>query len=259
MKNIEAKLSLLKKKLESVAFLVSKGGMEREAHAKIVQSLVIVSELDATFSREPVKEASAEVDIQEINKISRRLKLWAKRQHQENSKILNAYLQLKRSGATKITENDLKAAIPENSQFESNFSQMKIIAEKNHGKIFDQYGEYIEIWKPVVSHIDEYEEVVFGGYKINDAQLIRNLQSVGQACFVKYFNIFSSKPRVEAIEILKLQTQYTEKSCISRTGHAQSIITSGLSKKALHIVISSDSPKVLAETKERASMLLQQL
>ena len=163
MKNIENKLSQLKKKLESVAFMVSKGGLEKEAHAKIVQSLVVVSELEAILSRKPVKDASAEIDVQEINKVSRRLKLWAKRQHQENSKILNAYLKLKQSGATKITEKELKKEIPDNSQFESNFLQMKIIAEKNHGKIFEQYGEYIEIWKPVASHIHEYEKVVFEG------------------------------------------------------------------------------------------------
>ncbi|VAW60316.1 hypothetical protein MNBD_GAMMA08-1532 [hydrothermal vent metagenome] len=38
---------------------------------------------------------------------------------------------------------------------------MKIIAEKNHGKVFDQYGENIVLWPPVVPSIREYEKVVF--------------------------------------------------------------------------------------------------
>ena len=46
--------------------------------------------------------------------------------------------------------------------FESNFAQMKIIAEKNHGKIFEQYGENISLWSPVTDAVREYENVVFG-------------------------------------------------------------------------------------------------
>ena len=161
MKNFSSKLSQLKQKLESAAFLVSKEGAAKEAHTEIVQSLVILSEIASVDFNQNTSVSLNESDTQEINKVSRRLKLWAKRPTQINSKILNAFLKLERSGVSVITENDLKNELPEEGSFESNFAQMKIIAEKNHGKVFEQYGEKIVLWSPVVSNIREYEKVVF--------------------------------------------------------------------------------------------------
>jgi len=158
------KLSELKNKLESAAFLVSKEGAAKEAHAELIQSLMIVSELESIY--EIPKDSSSPIaptkkDSKEINKVSRRLKLWAKRPNQINSKILNAFLKLERSGVSVITENNLRNELSEEKSFESNFAQMKIIAEKNHGKVFEQYGENIVLWPPVVSNIREYERVIF--------------------------------------------------------------------------------------------------
>jgi len=158
------KLSELKNKLESIAFLVSKEGAAKEAHAELIQSLVIVSKLESIYeapenSSSPL--AQTDRDKVEIDKVSRRLKLWAKRPNQINSKILNAFLKLERSGMPVITENNLRNELLEEKSFEGNFAQMKIIAEKNHGKVFDQYGENIVLWPPVVPSIREYEKVIF--------------------------------------------------------------------------------------------------
>ncbi len=161
MSDLEAKLSDLKDYLEAAAFLVSKGGKEKEAHAEIVKGLVVLSDLEETMFF-PKKEADSMMkDSEEATKVCRRLKLWAKRQSQINSRILNAYLTLERSGTNVITENDLKNVLSENASFDSNFAQMKIIAEKNHGKIFELYGEKVTLWSPVVSYIREYENIVF--------------------------------------------------------------------------------------------------
>lgn len=164
MKTAIFKLSELKNKLESAAFLVSKEGAAKEAHAELIQGLIIVSELKSIY--ETPKDSSSPLaltkkDSLEINKVSRRLKLWAKRPNQINSKILNAFLKLERSGVSVITENNLRNELSEEKSFESNFAQMKIIAEKNHGKVFEQYGENIVLWPPVVSNVREYEKVVF--------------------------------------------------------------------------------------------------
>jgi len=164
MEAVTVKLSKLKNKLESAAFLVSKEGAAREAHAELIQGLIIVSELESIH--ETPKDLSSSIpptpkDSAEINKISRKLKLWAKRPNQINSKILNAFLKLERSGVSVITENDLRNELLEEESFDSNFAQMKIIAKKNHGKVFDQYGENIVLWPPVVPDIREYEKVVF--------------------------------------------------------------------------------------------------
>jgi hypothetical protein len=69
--------------------------------------------------------------------------------------------QLERSGLIPITETDLINELPNEKSFASNFVQMKIIAEKNHGKVFEQCGDAITLWKPVLSSIREYEKNVF--------------------------------------------------------------------------------------------------
>lgn len=96
---------------------------------------------------------------------------------------------------------------------------------------------------------------------MNEEKLSRALQSVGQACFVKYFGEFSSSAmsREDVIEKLRIETDYTEASCISRTGHARSIISAGLAKSALNIVISSESARVTEETREQARQWLKAL
>lgn len=161
MSSIESKLFQLKGCLESAAFLVSKGASEKEAHSEIVQSLVVLSEIESVLVKLRAPETHKKSNVLEVNKVRRRLKLWAKRPNQINSKILNAYLKLERAGATAITESDLRNELPEEKSFESNFSQMKIIAEKNHGKVFEQYGENISLWNPVIESIREYEKMVF--------------------------------------------------------------------------------------------------
>ena len=96
---------------------------------------------------------------------------------------------------------------------------------------------------------------------MNDTQLARNLQSVGQACFVKYYDLFASSTidNAEIVEILKKEKDFTEKSCRSRTSHARSIIQAGLGMKALKIVTRSDSPRVTKETRSTAAELLKRL
>ncbi len=162
MSNLQSKLTLLKSRLESAAFLVSKEGAEREAHSEIVQSLILVSEIESHLTAPNKINTAGGTDIHEANKVRRRLKLWSGRQNQINAKILNAYLRLQRGGKSIITELDLRNELPEEQSFETNFTQMKIIAERNHGKIFDQHGERVTIWEPVANDVREYENIIFG-------------------------------------------------------------------------------------------------
>ena len=166
MNKIESKLSQLKDKLESTAFLVSKTGSEKQIHSEIVQSLVILSEISQLFATENnsqhEKKYSAEED-REVKKVRNKLRLWANpsRQGQINSRILNSFLKLERSGMSAITESALRNDLFDINTFESNFAQMKVIAEKNNGKIFDQYGDKVILWEPIIAYIMEYEKMVF--------------------------------------------------------------------------------------------------
>ena len=102
-------------------------------------------------------------DIQkEIEKVKNKLELWAKpeRQGNINARILNVFLKLKQSGNECVTEKDMQKQLPNISTFESNFNQMKIIAERNHGKIFEETNGYIEIWEHVRLLVSKYEQEV---------------------------------------------------------------------------------------------------
>jgi hypothetical protein len=160
MDNIESIVSQLKNKLESTAFLVSKKGTEKQVHSEIVQCLVILAKIEAIYLNDEKKYPVFDAEIIEINKVKRRLKLWAKRQNQINSTILNAFLKLERSGVSVITESALKNELSEENKFETNFAQMKLIADKNHGKIFEQYGDEVTLWKPIIPSVREYEKIV---------------------------------------------------------------------------------------------------
>jgi len=130
MTPIEPKLLQLKDKLESTAFIISKGGNEKQAHSEIVQSLVIVSEVLQLIEginhqdKSIDKSLSDITDAGEVNKVARRLKSWAKHQDNINAKILNAFLELERSGVSIITEEALKNKLPELNTFKTNFNQM---------------------------------------------------------------------------------------------------------------------------------------
>ena len=149
----------LRSELEEAAFLVVKDADEKVIHSKIVKCLVILSQIENGESTE--HRTPEEVEVSEINKVSRRLKMWAKRQNQYNSKILNAFLALRREGKTKISEADLEGKLGPNTWFSANYSQMKSFADKNHGKVFQQSGEFIEIWRPISQAVNEYESKVF--------------------------------------------------------------------------------------------------
>lgn len=160
--NINHKLSELRGVLEDVAFLVTGNASAKEIHSKVIGGLVTLSEVENLIPKGCAVN-NQDDHLKEVNKVARKLKFWAKpeRKEQINARILNAYLDLNKSGVENITEDTLKNALLNIKDFKNNFDQMKNIAEKNHGKIFDQdeLGN-IRIWAPVQSFVDEYEKTI---------------------------------------------------------------------------------------------------
>lgn len=99
--------------------------------------------------------------LAEKNKVRNRLELWAKRQNQINSRILNAYLTLERKGYTRITTSMISNQLRDIKSFQSNFNQMKTIAPHNHAKVFDVLDDVVTIWPVVEIHVRDYERKVF--------------------------------------------------------------------------------------------------
>lgn len=164
MNNAEYQLSQAEIIFENAAFLIVKGVSAKEIHSNIIKGLIILSDVKKSIAIKNTKENGYnQSESSEIEKVRRKLKLWSKPERQQNinSQILNAFLKLKQSGKEHITEIDIQNELQNIDDFKNNFDQMKNIAEKNNGKIFEQNRNYIEIWKPVSVFISEYEKVVF--------------------------------------------------------------------------------------------------
>ena len=115
-------------------------------------------------NRDIQKEKEKEIEIEkEIEKVKNKLELWAKPERQKNinARILNVFLKLKQSGNECVTEKDMQTQLSNISTFKSNFNQMKIIAERNHCKIFEETNGYIEIWEHVRLFVSKYEQEIF--------------------------------------------------------------------------------------------------
>jgi hypothetical protein len=98
--------------------------------------------------------------INEVNRVAGKLQRWRNHQTQFNSRILNAYLSLKRLGSAQITTDMLRSEYGE-MNFDSNFIQMRIISPNNHGKVFELNGDKVELWEPIEALVHDYEEYVF--------------------------------------------------------------------------------------------------
>ena len=92
----------------------------------------------------------------EVQKVKNRIRGWFINKEQINSKILYAFINLYNKFNGNVNVHNLKIE-SKVSTFESNFNQMKIFGERNHGKIFDQRGDYVYLWKPV-------EKIVWDNY-----------------------------------------------------------------------------------------------
>ena len=158
-------LNELKENLETASFLVSKADKERETHSHLLKALYLVAEIERQLTTKPNSEyveTSSHSENEEVQKVMRRLKLWAKRPEQINSRILNAYLDLERSGEKHITEFKIQSVVPDiGLAFATNFAQMRNFGEKNHGKVFEVYGDQVKLWEPIEPYVREYEGIVF--------------------------------------------------------------------------------------------------
>lgn len=141
----------IKDDLEEASFLINKSGEEKKVHKLIMSALMKLAKNEDITQEKPISEVS------EINKVARRLKLWTKKPDQMNTRILTAYLKLE-SKEGKVTEQRLKQEISEDSSFDSNFTQMRIIADRNHGKVFSINNGEVKIWEPIKQYVDTFKE-----------------------------------------------------------------------------------------------------
>ena len=120
---------------------------------------IATEEIKKEILEDTQKDYSSNNLKKEIEKIERRINRWFLNREQTNSKILYAFIKLYKQNNGTVTYEELEkeTAI---KKFKGNFDQMKNFGEKNHGKIFEQNGQNIYLWK-------EVEDIIWNYYKQN--------------------------------------------------------------------------------------------
>lgn len=161
MNSLKTHLLNIREQLAECAFLVAKKTGDADIHAKLIDVMLQIQSL-ACKENADNPAVQADTTTHEVKKVKRRLELWAQRQEQVNSKILNAYLRLVDEGNLPITvamlENEV--SFEESDTFQKNFNQMKLIADRNHGKIFDVVDDAVSIWPPVDTYVKTYAKSI---------------------------------------------------------------------------------------------------
>lgn len=95
-----------------------------------------------------------------------------------------------------------------------------------------------------------------GKYIMDDQQLKRSLQSIGMACFVKYYEMFAD-PSVSndtAVDILMKEEKFSESGSRTRVNQSRRIIREGRRDDALEYI--SQSSRIDSEWSGKAKSLL---
>lgn len=99
--------------------------------------------------------------LEEFRKLSR-IRLWAERPHQDNHKIISAFLYLEKKG--EVLLRDFKRICTSESEFlqfyvptfDGHYPSMKTDAGNSHGKVFYDQNGIVLIWPRVREEIETY-------------------------------------------------------------------------------------------------------
>jgi len=124
--------------------------------------LIISLELLSKRNKIELNSNENDIDRNEVLKVKRKVQKWMNKTSQSNYKILNAYMELSNANEHSITVEELKNHQDiDDKNFIANFNGMKTISKKNHGKVFEENNQMIELWSPV----SEFIIALFKAYK----------------------------------------------------------------------------------------------
>jgi len=101
------------------------------------------------------KKSLTKIEIEEIQRVKKRVPRWAAKSEQYNAIILHTFMKLSNDNEFSININELEKESQLKEKFKSNYNQMKKIFAKNHAKVFEEKNDYVKLWKPVEEFIIE--------------------------------------------------------------------------------------------------------
>lgn len=116
------------------------------------------------YSPSGTHRSVAEIDKDFYGKALQRIPVWALKPNQYNHKIIRAFFEAEETtGEVHLSTMELLCSEKERSElyvptFKNNYSQMKIDGPKSHGKVFEDDGDRVWIWKEVEEVLRRYKD-----------------------------------------------------------------------------------------------------
>lgn len=107
------------------------------------------------YNPNSTKKTVTDPDRDFYGKAIQRIPVWAIKPNQYNHKIIRAFFEAEQAtGEVTIDNMELLCSDKERSElyvptFKNNYAQMKLDGPKTHGKVFEDDGEHVWIWKEV--------------------------------------------------------------------------------------------------------------
>ncbi len=89
---------------------------------------------------------------QEMERVMKKIPKWFNSPNQANHKILVTYLKLLGDNNS-VRLSELQKSCFDIENFANHYTAMKVIREKNHGKVFEENNKQIFLWEPVKDFI----------------------------------------------------------------------------------------------------------
>jgi hypothetical protein len=116
------------------------------------------------YSPNTINKPSIDSETDYYGKAAQRIPVWALKPNQYNHKIIRAFFEAEQAtGEVTLETMELLCSKKERSElyvptFKNNYSQMKIDGPKSHGKVFEDDGERVWIWKEVEDVLRRYKD-----------------------------------------------------------------------------------------------------
>jgi len=125
--------------------------------------LNIMGHTQSLLNKSEINSSNKDKEIQEeIQKVKRKVPRWLQNPSQYNYRILSTFMNLSNNNTIPVDISLLERyANIENNKFLSHFNQMKIIAPKNHAKVFQEEHGEVKLWEPVADFIVELSKKQF--------------------------------------------------------------------------------------------------
>lgn len=120
------------------------------------------------YSHNTVRQINVEVERDFYGKAIHRIPVWALKSNQYNHKIIRAFFEAEENtGQATLNTMELLCSNKARSElyvptFRNNYSQMKIDGPKSHGKVFEDDGERVWIWKEAETVLRKYKDSFMG-------------------------------------------------------------------------------------------------